>query len=118
MWYTPFVRAIRSDTETGWWEMVTRQPARQLRGGVRRYTGYRENSYVPYQRREIPTGDVALIMSFGPRIRVLGLGLGLGECGSFDRSHLNRDFNLITGIVPARFTGTRKEALAFRPGRS
>jgi AraC-like DNA-binding protein len=26
------------------------------------------------------------------------------ECGYFDQPHFSRDFKLITGIVPARFT--------------
>jgi AraC-like DNA-binding protein len=73
------VRVIRSDSATGWWEMVSEQPAVPLRAIVRRYTGYRESSLVPVRRREIPTGDVMLIMSFGPRIQVVGQA----DCGSF-----------------------------------
>jgi AraC-like DNA-binding protein len=61
---------IRAESETGWWEFTTRQPSPALRGAVRRYTGYRENSLIPVRRREIPTGDVHFIMSFGPRLRV------------------------------------------------
>ncbi|ALG12888.1 helix-turn-helix transcriptional regulator [Kibdelosporangium phytohabitans] len=66
------MRVLRSCSETGWWEMAAQQPAAPLRGVVRKYVGYRENSLVPVRRREIPTGDVALIMSFGPRIEVVG----------------------------------------------
>ncbi|ONI70511.1 hypothetical protein ALI144C_48615 [Actinosynnema sp. ALI-1.44] len=66
------MRVFRSFSPDGWWEMVDAQPAAPLRGVVRRYIGYRENSLVPVRRREIPTGDVALIMSFGPRIEVVG----------------------------------------------
>nr|WP_042185726.1 helix-turn-helix transcriptional regulator [Kibdelosporangium sp. MJ126-NF4]CEL16847.1 Transcriptional regulator, AraC family [Kibdelosporangium sp. MJ126-NF4]CTQ91925.1 Transcriptional regulator, AraC family [Kibdelosporangium sp. MJ126-NF4] len=66
------MRVFRSFSETGWWEMVTQQPAAPLRGVVRTYVGYRENSFVPVRRREVPTGEVALIMSFGPKIEVIG----------------------------------------------
>lgn len=62
---------VGEQTATGWWEMVSRQPATALRGVVRRYTGYREFSSVPVRRKEMPFGDVGLILSFGPRIRVL-----------------------------------------------
>ncbi len=64
---------IQAESETGWWEFSSRPPAAGLRSVVRRYTGYREHSSVPLRRREIPTGDVHLIMSFGPRLRVDGL---------------------------------------------
>jgi AraC-like DNA-binding protein len=67
----PALHVIRDESEYGWWEMVSRAPAESLRGLVRRYTGYRENSTVALRRREVPTGDVSLILSFGPRIRVV-----------------------------------------------
>jgi methylphosphotriester-DNA--protein-cysteine methyltransferase len=107
LWYTPFVRVIRSDTETGWWEMVSRQPAQQLRGGVRRYTGYRENSYVPHVG--VPPKSLARVLRCRHAMRLLNAGdLSLAriaqECGYFDQPHFSRDFKLITGIVPARFT--------------
>lgn len=64
-------QVFRHRHESGWWEMVVRPPAPPLRGLVRGYTGYREDSAVPVRRREVPTGDVSLILSFGPRIGVV-----------------------------------------------
>ena len=63
-------RVLREESEHGWWELTSREPHESLRGLVRRYVGYREWSAVPVRRREVPTGDVSLIASFGPRIEV------------------------------------------------
>lgn len=63
-------RVLREESEHGWWELTSREPHGSLRGLVRRYVGYREWSTVPVRRREVPTGDVSLIASFGPRIEV------------------------------------------------
>lgn len=65
------LHVLRHDEADGWWEMTSRRPAEALRGLVRRYVGYREKSVVPVRRREVPTGDVHLIVSFGPPISVL-----------------------------------------------
>ncbi|WP_051898968.1 helix-turn-helix domain-containing protein [Sciscionella sediminilitoris] len=62
------------ESETGWWEMATGAPAAELRGLVGRYVGYREHSGVRMLQREVPTGFVGLILSFGPSIRVLDSG--------------------------------------------
>ena len=64
------IRVLREESEDGWWELTSREPHESLRGLVRRYVGYREWSAVPVRRREVPTGDVSLIASFGPRIEV------------------------------------------------
>ncbi|GAA2802233.1 helix-turn-helix transcriptional regulator [Saccharopolyspora taberi] len=61
---------LRGESEHGWWELVGGLPAPALRGAVRSYTGYREKSSAPVRRREVPTGDVTLILSFGPTIDV------------------------------------------------
>ena len=45
------------------WEMTTRAAPPALRGLVRNYTGYVERSTEPLARREVPTGDVTLILS-------------------------------------------------------
>ncbi|MCP3805104.1 helix-turn-helix domain-containing protein [Allokutzneria sp. A3M-2-11 16] len=71
---------MQGQTEAGSWEVFSRPPAAGLRGFVARYLGYREHALLPVRRREVPTGRVALILSFGPTIRVVG---GPGELGSF-----------------------------------
>ncbi len=52
------------------WEMVTAAAARPLRGLVRDYTGYVERSAEPLCRREVPSGDVTLILSPETRLRL------------------------------------------------
>lgn len=96
--------------ETGWWEMVSQEPAAPLRPTVRQYVGYRENSLVPVRRREVPTGDVALIMSFGPRIEVAGGGAcSIESVGSFaatvsdtwaDTEYIGEQYGLEVMISP------------------
>jgi AraC-like DNA-binding protein len=66
-------RAIRHDRHaapTGRWEYAIAQPALALQGHVRGYTGYHEFTPGVMRRREVPTGNVALILSFGPSISV------------------------------------------------
>ena len=45
------------------WEKVSRDAGRRLHGLVRNYTGYVERSAEPLCRREVPSGDVTLILS-------------------------------------------------------
>jgi AraC-like DNA-binding protein len=52
------------------WEMVTREAATPLRGHVRNYTGYVEHTAEPLVRREVPTGDVTLIISPDTELRL------------------------------------------------
>ncbi|WP_158888349.1 helix-turn-helix domain-containing protein [Amycolatopsis anabasis] len=65
------LRLVREHSATGWTELASRPAAARLAGHVRGYVGYREDSSVPVRRWEVPTGDIAFILSFGPRIRVL-----------------------------------------------
>lgn len=67
----PDPQVVRHESADGWSTMSYRAPTATLRGLVRRYIGYREDSAVPVRRREVPTGDVTLILSFGPPITVL-----------------------------------------------
>jgi len=50
--------------------MVTASPAPALRGIVSRYCGYVEDAPLPRRRVEVPSRDVTLILSLGPRIDV------------------------------------------------
>jgi hypothetical protein len=50
-------------------ELVTGSPHPRRAPYVRRSAGYAERG-APVRRRELPTGDVALIVSFGPAIDV------------------------------------------------
>ena len=51
-------------------ELVSALPRARLRGYVRSYTGYLEPGETPLARREIPTGDVSLVISFGPSLTI------------------------------------------------
>ena len=55
-------------------ELVARAPHPALRAHVRRYTGYDEAGPEPVRRREIVNGDVILIVSFGPPMRLHDIG--------------------------------------------
>ena len=59
------MQVSRHETPELSWEMVTRDAAAPLRGLVRNYTGYVERSAEPLCRREVPSGDVTLILSPG-----------------------------------------------------
>ena len=50
------------------WEMVSRDAGPGLRGLVGSYTGYVERSAEPLCRREVPSGDVTLILSPGSKL--------------------------------------------------
>jgi AraC-like DNA-binding protein len=66
----PAVTVVSHDSPLGRWEMVSRDPDRRLRGHVRDYVGYVEVTPGPLSRREVPSPDITLIISFGPAIGV------------------------------------------------
>lgn len=66
----PSTIVTRHRSALGSWEMAARPPGPGLQGLVRGYTGYVERTPAPLRRRELPSGDVVLIVSFGPQIRL------------------------------------------------
>jgi AraC-like DNA-binding protein len=60
----------RHSSPLGEWEMVHGAPDRRFGGHITRYIGYHERTAAPVRRREVPSGDVTLIVSLGPSIRV------------------------------------------------
>jgi len=66
----PAVTVRRHDSALGRWEMVDRAPPAALRPHVLGYLGYREWLPQPFRRLEVPSGEVHVIVSFGPRVRV------------------------------------------------
>lgn len=62
---------VRHRSALGEWEMASRPPALSLRPFVRQYQGYRERTLQPLRRREAPSADVPLIISFGPATLLL-----------------------------------------------
>ncbi len=69
------------ETEAGFVEWATGAVGDPLRGAVRGYTGYRENATEPVARRESPTGQVVLIVSFGDQLRTQAAAAGGGGGG-------------------------------------
>jgi AraC-like DNA-binding protein len=64
------VQRIHHDSELLWSELASGPPAPELRDRVRQYTGYNERASAGRRLREIPTGDVTLIVSFGPALAI------------------------------------------------
>ena len=64
------VTVVRHDSPLGRWEMASRDAHPRLRGHVRDYVGYVEVTPGPLRRREVPSADITLIISFGPAIGV------------------------------------------------
>jgi AraC-like DNA-binding protein len=58
----------------GVWEMVTAPPAARLHPHVRRYVAWSDPRTIPVRRRELPTLEVPVIISFGAPIRVFRAG--------------------------------------------
>jgi AraC-like DNA-binding protein len=64
------MRVARYESPQLSWEMVTRDATAPLRRHVRNYTGYVERTAEPLVRREVPTGDVTLIISPDTTLRL------------------------------------------------
>src|SRR5688500_3971685 len=62
------VEHSRFESPTVCWEMAARDAARALRPHVIGYVGYREWGSSGFRRLETPSGEVHVILSFGPRI--------------------------------------------------
>jgi AraC-like DNA-binding protein len=68
----PRVRVDRHESELGSWELHRRTPQPCLRPHVRSYCGYVEDGTRPFRRRELPSGEVVVILGLGPHVRVGG----------------------------------------------
>jgi AraC-like DNA-binding protein len=63
--------------------MVRSLPGPQLKSVVSGYCGYEERSAVPVRRREVPSGAIPMIISFGDRIDVSTAGAPATAHASF-----------------------------------
>jgi AraC-like DNA-binding protein len=79
------IRVLRDDSEYARWEVVFAAPDPALRSCVREYVGWIERTAPPITcRRELPSGDVPVIISFGPTVRERsGLHSEWTQLGSF-----------------------------------
>jgi AraC-like DNA-binding protein len=66
------VQVARHESPAVCWEMWSRDAAPALRPHVIGYVGYREWGSAGFRRLETPSGEVHVILSFGPRIRADG----------------------------------------------
>ncbi|HEX2104520.1 MAG TPA: DUF6597 domain-containing transcriptional factor, partial [Solirubrobacteraceae bacterium] len=66
----PPVTIQRHDSPAGRWEFVRRTAPPVLRPHVLGYLGYDEWTGTPFRRLEVPSGEVHVIVSFGPEVRV------------------------------------------------
>jgi AraC-like DNA-binding protein len=64
----PGADVSRHESEIGWWEMVSQAAAPRLRRHVLGYCGYEEETVGFSRRRELPSGEVVLIIGFGPKL--------------------------------------------------
>ena len=75
-------RVNRHDSEIGWWEMVSRSPAPRLRQHVLGYCGYEEETVGFTRRRELPSGEVVVIIGFGPELETTYPSLAPGRAAT------------------------------------
>jgi AraC-like DNA-binding protein len=64
------IRVERHDSLLARWEMVFCEAPAALAPHVRGYLGYSETTPGPFQRLEVPSDEVHVILSFGPECRV------------------------------------------------
>jgi len=65
----PAVSVQHHESALGRWEMVRRAAPAALRPHVLGYLGYHETTPGPLRRLELPSGEVHVIISFGPEVR-------------------------------------------------
>ena len=66
---SPAVTVQRHDSALGRWEMIRRAAPEALRPHLLGYLGYHEWTPGPFRRLEVPSGEVHVILSFGPEVR-------------------------------------------------
>jgi AraC-like DNA-binding protein len=66
----PSVRIQRHESPVARWEMAHRAAPEALRPHVLGYLGYHERTAAGFRRLEVPSGEVHVILSFGPEVRV------------------------------------------------
>jgi AraC-like DNA-binding protein len=76
-------------------------PHPELAMHVRRYMGYFESSSRPVRRRELPSGEVALIVSLGPHYQAVDPATGgsLGTLRTFVAG-LDDTYSLVESVIP------------------
>lgn len=96
------IRTINHESDLGRWELVFSQPDPRLRDYVRGYEGYRERSTTFERRLQVPSGDVAVIINFGPGFLVDGpeYANGTASARSSFVAGLHETHALVSAIGP------------------
>jgi AraC-like DNA-binding protein len=96
-------RTILHESEHGTWELARCTPAPGLSPYLVEYQGYRESAGKPVRRREMPSGNVVLIINFGADWLI-------GDAAAPDR--LDR-FSSFTGGVSDRYAISESTGAAY-----
>jgi AraC-like DNA-binding protein len=85
----------------GYWQTFRWMPHPELALHVRGYNGYFESSSRPVRRRELPSGEVALVISLGPQWRSIdpGTGASIGILRAFVAG-LDDTYSLVDSETP------------------
>jgi AraC-like DNA-binding protein len=85
----------------GYWQNFRWMPHPELALLVRGYNGYFESSSRPVRRRELPSGEVALIISLGPQWRLIdpATGASAGTLRTFVAG-LDDTYSLVESEIP------------------
>jgi AraC-like DNA-binding protein len=85
----------------GYWQTFRWMPHPELALHVRGYNGYFETSSRPVRRRELPSGEVALIISLGPQWRLIdpASGVSAGTLRTFVAG-LDETYSLVESEIP------------------
>ena len=85
----------------GYWQSFRWMPHPELALLVRGYNGYFESSSRPVRRRELPSGEVALIISLGPQWRLIdpATGASAGTLRTFVAG-LDDTYSLVESEIP------------------
>jgi AraC-like DNA-binding protein len=85
----------------GHWQFFRWMPHPELALQVRGYNGYFESSSRPVRRRELPSGEVALIISLGPQWRLIDpvSGVSAGTLRTFVAG-LDETYSLVESEIP------------------
>ena len=89
------VEIARHDSDSGRWEMAFGAPHPLLRGNVSRYCCYSESGTRFTRRREMPTGEIVVIINLGSPLRIRrsqgdisGFGAARGFLAGLDESYV------------------------------
>ena len=85
----------------GYWQCFRWMPHPELALHVRGYNGYFESWSQPVRRRELPSGEVALIISLGPQWRLIdpATGISAGTLRTFVAG-LDDTYSLVESEIP------------------